>query len=206
MQIAMIRHGMTMGNTQRRYIGTTNESLCPEGIRALEAGITENCYPAADTIYVSPLKRCIETAELLYPDKKVHLVEEFREINFGIFENRNYEELKNLPAYQQWLKSGGEAAFPGGEAKTDFVQRCKRGMDRLIGEWTKDPGKWCDDRIAFVVHGGTIMALLSLFDIEKKTYYEYQTENGCCYVCETDLSAPFTLEVKKHIGIGGERG
>lgn len=206
MRITMIRHGMTLGNTQKRYIGTTDERLCPEGIQALEAGVTKGYYPAADTIYVSPLKRCIETAELLYPGKKIQPVEEFREISFGIFENRNYEELKSLPTYQQWLDSGGEAAFPGGEVKADFVKRCKRGMDRLIGEWTKDPGKWYDERVAFIVHGGTIMALLSVFDIEKKAYYEYQVENGGGYVCETDLSVPFTLEVKKRIGIGGKHG
>ena len=59
MRITMIRHGMTLGNTQKRYIGTTDERLCPEGIQALEAGVTKGYYPAADTIYVSPLKRCI---------------------------------------------------------------------------------------------------------------------------------------------------
>lgn len=206
MQITMIRHGMTRGNTQKRYIGITDESLCPEGIKALEKGITEDCYPAADTIYASPLGRCIETAKLLYPDRKIQLVDEFREINFGIFENMNYAELKDMPAYQKWLKSGGEAAFPDGESKTDFVRRCKRGMDRLLEVWTKDPEKWRDERIAFVVHGGTIMALLSVFDIEKKSYYEYQVENGGGYVCEADLFAPFTLKVKKRIMIGGDLG
>ena len=206
MRITMIRHGMTTGNTQKRYVGTTDESLCTEGVQALETGITEGCYPAVDMIYASPLRRCIETAKFLYPGKKIQLVEEFREINFGIFENRNYEELKSLPVYQQWLDSGGESAFPGGEAKTDFVHRCKRGMDRLLGEWTKDTAKWHDQRVAFVVHGGTIMALLSLYDMEKKAYYDYQVRNGCGYICETDLSMPFMLKVKRHIMIGGEHG
>ena len=61
MRITMIRHGMTLGNTQKRYIGVTDERLCPEGIQTLETGVAKGYYPAADTIYVSPLKRCIET-------------------------------------------------------------------------------------------------------------------------------------------------
>lgn len=205
MQIILIRHGMTVGNIQKRYIGSTDEALCPEGMQALNTGVEKKRYPEADVIYASPLKRCLETAEILYPDKRIRLVEEFRECSFGIFENKNYEELKEIQAYQQWLDSGGEAAFPGGEAKTDFVRRCEKGMNRLVREWKQEPEKWNDKRIAFIVHGGTIMAILSVFDLERKSFYEYQVENGGGYVCEAAISGPFRVKVTDRIILGGDR-
>ena len=36
MRIYLIRHSMTKGNKEKRYIGTTDESLCLEGIQLLE--------------------------------------------------------------------------------------------------------------------------------------------------------------------------
>lgn len=200
----MIRHGMTMGNLQKRYIGSTDEMLCDEGRRELCDGLEKNRYPVVDIVYASPLRRCIETAKLIYPGREVRLADEFRECCFGIFENRSYEELRDTKAYKQWLDSGGEVAFPGGEARSDFVRRCEAGMNRLFREWKKEPDKWHDRRIAFVVHGGTIMALLSAFDSRRKSFYEYQVENGGGFVCRSGLSEPFVIEVEKRIMIGGE--
>ena len=36
MEIMLIRHAMTAGNLQRRYVGSTDEGLCPEGIELAE--------------------------------------------------------------------------------------------------------------------------------------------------------------------------
>lgn len=63
MRVVLIRHSKTAGNLKGRYIGTTDEPLCEEGIRLLEG----KTYPAAELVYVSPMKRCRETASLIYP-------------------------------------------------------------------------------------------------------------------------------------------
>mgnify|MGYP000220020035 FL=1 len=44
-QLYLIRHSMTAGNLKKRYIGRTDESLCPEGIVLLESYIQKNIYP-----------------------------------------------------------------------------------------------------------------------------------------------------------------
>ena len=62
MKVVLIRHSKTAGNLMGRYIGTTDEPLCEEGIRLLE----NRSYPAAELVYVSPMKRCRETAALIY--------------------------------------------------------------------------------------------------------------------------------------------
>ena len=39
MIIVLIRHGMTEGNVSRRYIGITDENLCPKGQEILNENI-----------------------------------------------------------------------------------------------------------------------------------------------------------------------
>lgn len=68
-QLYLIRHSMTAGNLKKRYIGRTDEPLCPEGIALLESYIQRNVYPEVERIYVSPMKRCVETAELIFGDR-----------------------------------------------------------------------------------------------------------------------------------------
>lgn len=55
-QLYLIRHSMTAGNLKKRYIGRTDESLCPEGIVLLESYIQKNIYPEVQRVYVSPMK------------------------------------------------------------------------------------------------------------------------------------------------------
>lgn len=49
MRVVLIRHSKTGGNLKGRYIGTTDEPLCEEGIRLLEG----KTYPTAELVYVS---------------------------------------------------------------------------------------------------------------------------------------------------------
>ena len=90
MRVVLIRHSKTAGNLKGRYIGTTDEPLCEEGIRLLEG----KTYPAAELVYVSPMKRCRETASLIYPTLTQREEPLLRECDFGEFENKNYKEEK----------------------------------------------------------------------------------------------------------------
>ena len=86
MKWILIRHGQTQGNMEHRYIGCrTDESLCEQGASALQA----RKYPPVKKVYASPMKRCLETAAILYPDVPVEIIENFRECDFGDWENKN---------------------------------------------------------------------------------------------------------------------
>ncbi|MBO5144646.1 MAG: histidine phosphatase family protein [Lachnospiraceae bacterium] len=170
MKIYLIRHGMTQGNAQKRYIGKTDEPLCEEGIRQL----AERTYPEAEVIYVSPLKRCIQTAKQIYGRQKMILCDGLREMDFGLFENKNYEELKDNPDYIRWLESGGESAFPEGEGKSAFTIRCQNAFEECL----KQLQTLNAETAAFVVHGGTIMAIMEKYGTPKGEYYRWQLQNG----------------------------
>ena len=74
-RILLIRHGSTPGNMQKRYIGITDEPLSPEGmdqIRELSSELmSEQNYQnkQIDRIIVSPLKRAVQSAEILFPER-----------------------------------------------------------------------------------------------------------------------------------------
>lgn len=183
MEIYLIRHGRTKGNGERRYIGSTDEPLSENGRRelteelwkggCLKAGLKE---PGA--VYVSGLLRTRETAGLLFPGRDLILREGFNECRFGALENKTYEELKDLPAYTEWIESGGAAAPPKGESRADFTARTLRAFEEAVSEQlSKGEGQV----MALVVHGGSIMALLEHYGLPKEGFYHWQVNNGCGY-------------------------
>ena len=181
MRLYLIRHSLTEGNIKRRYIGKTDEPLCRKGIRLLEEGKADGRYPQADRIYISPMMRCRQTAELLYPGQELVAIEELEECNFGLFENKNYKELSNCPQYQEWVDSKGTLPFPGGESREEFKARCLHGFEKSLGECMKDGV----GSAAYVVHGGTIMCIMEEYVFPQKDYYDYQVGNSEGYMLET---------------------
>lgn len=149
MKWILIRHGKTQGNIEQRYIGCrTDESLCSQGVESLK----EKEYPAVQRVFVSPMKRCRETAELIYPGVPAEMIDDFRECDFGEFENKNYAELNGRADYQAWIDSNGEMPFPGGESRAEFVARCVKAFGELK---TRNQQEDC----ALIVYGCTPMLL-----------------------------------------------
>ncbi len=180
MQITLIRHGVTPGNTKKKYIGITDEGLSEEG----ENEIRVRSYPEADIVFSSPLLRCKQTARIIYPNADVQVVEQLRETDFGLFEGKNYQELSGNPAYQAWIESGGEDAFPEGESKAEATARSLAGFDKVLQK-SKDA-----KRISVICHGGTIMAILSsLFGGD---YYSYHVENGEGYTFDLSFDGVYS--------------
>lgn len=184
-QVFLLRHGRTKGNEERRYVGRTDEGLSPEGRREMEGLHDSGALVRPDYLYCSPMKRCRESAEILYPGMTGQAVEEFREIDFGDYEGKTAAELLHNPAsgYQKWIDSGGAMTFPNGEARDTFMDRCRKGFARVLTEVLKNVhrgSKESSDRekliVSIVAHGGTIMSILS--GICGGDYYDYMCGNG----------------------------
>lgn len=104
-RLTLIRHGATLSNKEGRYLGKTDEALSPEGIGMLKKAATGGNYPTADLLFSGPMKRCLETAQILYPGQTPIFVPEWTEMDFGAFEGHNYQELAGDPAYQRGIHS-----------------------------------------------------------------------------------------------------
>lgn len=171
MKLVMIRHFKTPGNLEHRYIGRTDEHL------AAAEDVETGRYPDVEVLVGSTMLRCRETAERIYGRQPDFLEEALKEKDFGAYEGKNYQELKDEKAYQEWLESGGMLPFPEGEDTEAFRQRVQKGFEdcvlRLIGQKVKSA--------AFLVHGGTIMCILSTYAEETRDFYDWQVENGNGY-------------------------
>ena len=177
--VILIRHGMTKNNLEKRYCGKKNNAdlLC-EGVEIIEKNKGEGLYPNVDLLFSSSQIRALHTAKIIYPELDPIIIDDFDETDFGEFEGKNYEDLKDNPLYQKWLDSNGEDAFPGGESKTQSCQRVKSGFIKALELSSNKNIK----SIAIVGHGGTIMALLSTYST--MNYYDCMVSTGLGYICE----------------------
>ena len=182
-KVYFIRHGATAGNLKKRYIGRTDEPLCPEGREQAQA-LNGRGMPSFDTLFVSPYLRCRQTAELVFPGKEQTVVLDLRECDFGIFEGKNYVELQGDPQYASWLERNCTGKIPQGECVEDFKERCVLSFQECMESV---------DSAAFVVHGGVIMAILEALAVPKKGFYEYHIGN-CRLICCTMTDGVLTVE------------
>jgi len=165
MLIDLYRHGETEYNRESRYLGVTDLPLSEAGKSRLKpAGYT------VGTVYTSPLVRTKETARILFPEAGLVEIPGFAEMDFGIFEGRNYQEMEHDPAYRAWVDSGCLAPCPGGESKEQFCDRVCEAFLPLIGT---------TEHLVVVAHGGTLMAIMERFALPEKGYFDWHCAPGC---------------------------
>lgn len=180
--IHLIRHGIIDGNLEGRYIGSTDKPLCDEGRALIKEYKQKYGYPKADVIFSSPMKRCVETAELIY-GKQPAVIPDFRECDFGDFEDKSEEELKEIEEFKNWR--GGDFSYrpPNGESWKDLAERLKVAFIKV----TEAMMSTKTENAVIVTHGGVIMTLMSMFAFPQKEPTEWFVKNGCGITITTDL-------------------
>lgn len=177
-KLIFIRHGATAGNLEKRYIGRTDEVLCDLGISQIQKLKEQNFQ--IDKLYVSPMLRTKQTADILFPRIPQTEVPDFRETDFGIFEGKTYAELSDCSEYQTWVDSNCLGPIPGGESVSAFKSRCCEAFCEVMAAIPENT------TTAFVVHGGTTMAILEAFAKPKQDFYHYHIPNGGIISCIWD--------------------
>ena len=175
--IHLIRHGAIDSTLQGRYIGTTDVSLSQEGKTAIRKLAATAEYPYAKVVFTSPLKRCTQTAKLIYPDTEPLVIDQLMECNFGEWENRTADELKDDPDFSKWLAGDNEIKPPRGESAADFTRRIcvmfESIVDGLIKTGTTDA--------AIITHGGVMNILLAVYGIPQAKPFEWACDSGYGY-------------------------
>ena len=156
-RIAFIRHGITEANEDGRYIGTTDLPLSSAGAQELFDKLEKLDYPNPQKVYISPLKRCKQTASIIYPN--CYTVA---------------EELMDTPEYKQYIKGGLDNPPPGGESARDMVNRCYEAIKIIISDMMYEGLT----SAAVVTHGGIIMNMLSCFGVPKRRPMDYACDFG----------------------------
>ena len=170
--ITLLRHGLTEANERKAYLGWTDSPLSMKGKREIRE--LKHRYPKYERVHTSDLLRCIETARQLFPDVDPVKRPAFREMNFGSWEGRTYEELKTNADYQKWLENPMEAAVPGGESYLLFSERIQNGWIELIAIEKHE-------KYALMTHGGVVRELLSRYAPMEKPFWDWKIPHAMGY-------------------------
>jgi len=177
MILHLIRHGKTIANEKKLYCGATDLPLSKAGIQELLVLKEQIDYPSAELYVVSGLLRTIETANLLFDQPMLNTILQLQEINFGKFEMRGYEELRQDLAYQKWLADVERVAPLGGECKQTFTKRVMEGLQKVE--------KLCylnvTSSAVVVTHGGVITTVMESYFPQQKNFYQWQPACGRGY-------------------------
>ena len=139
----LIRHGESLGNASRIYLGHTDLDLSEKGRNQAEITAEHLHSVKFDAIYSSDLLRAHNTA---LPHAKmrgllINDTQELREVNLGDWEGLHIDTLVSEHHEQfveKWLGEFGPFAFPNGES---VVHAADRFCSKLIQIAKENEGK-----------------------------------------------------------------
>lgn len=172
----LIRHGESEGSLKGQYIGRTDSKITTNGIIELQKLQKSNIYPKCGMVFSSPLSRAADSAKIIFPSQEIILNNNIREMDFGEFEGKTYEELKNNKEYTDWI-SGKLQSAPGGESNLDFATRLCIGIREIV-QTMMDSDVYS---AGVIMHGGAIMTLLSVSAVPRQKMAAWACRNGCGY-------------------------
>ncbi|MBQ8082746.1 MAG: histidine phosphatase family protein [Clostridia bacterium] len=178
MEFILVRHGKTEYNERRQYCGALDPDLSDLGRQELERSDTKAFLAehAPDMVFCSPMQRTLQTAAILLDGKDVPLVAvpELREIDFGVFEGRSFEDMKDDPEYTAWLDTNCEGPIPGGDFPDVFRDDVAVCFESLLETCRTERV----ERALIVSHGGVLGTILERFAEPEKHWYEYNFPCG----------------------------
>ncbi|MCK9443159.1 MAG: histidine phosphatase family protein [Tissierellaceae bacterium] len=181
MDIIMVRHGESEDNVvkvfSRHDIGLTEKGKS----QILDAKARLSRYNF-EKVYFSPFDRTIESLDIL--GLQGSLEPRIREINFGIFTGKTYEEILEMyPSESKaWLDDTNNYRIPEGESLLDVYIRVVDFLEEALKT---------DEDVLLVTHDCVIrLALCWVFD-EMDYFFKFKIDNGSITVISIDNKFKF---------------
>jgi 2,3-bisphosphoglycerate-dependent phosphoglycerate mutase len=152
MILDVVRHGVTAANVAGHF-SLEDEPLLESQFEQLRSA--EFRTEKYERIYVSPLRRCIDTARALGMrayEKDARLSER----NFGVFGGLTPSEClaRHREAFEAFSRFDADFAIPEGESRSQHYAR--------VASWLDEVSQVAQGRVLVVSHGGTIDFLYRL--------------------------------------------
>lgn len=156
MKLILVRHGETDWNKESRYQGQTDLELNETGKRQVEMLRNRLADTPIDLVYVSDLKRAMVSAQIITRGRDIVMVsrQELREINFGEFEGKTFEEIEAI--YPDWVPTYFDFTSYQGEGLEQVAARIKTFLSELAG---RNSSK---QTVLVVGHGGSLRVMLCI--------------------------------------------
>jgi broad specificity phosphatase PhoE len=153
-RLLLARHGQSLWNEVRKFQGSTDVELSDLGrAQAAALGRALRGYRLS-AVYVSPMRRAIETAEIALGEAEVPrtAMSELRELCLGEWEGCTVEEIRSRDGdpYAAWVTNPLDCPPPGGEPLPDVCDRVLHAIDRISAAHRHG------DDVLIVAHGGVI--------------------------------------------------
>lgn len=185
--LILVRHGATEANEAGLYIGRSESALSPRGREAAIKLCNQLEKEEIDHIYMSPSKRVKETiASLLKNCQSVQVVEALQEIDFGIWEMKDFNWLKKHYPEEitRMIEEGMRYQYPQGESLEEVHER--------VAKWLKEVlinHSGCNLLIA--AHGGTIRCILSELLVKNASlHWHFKIDPGTITIVRVEEGFP----------------
>ncbi|WP_338542243.1 histidine phosphatase family protein [Paenibacillus tundrae] len=162
--LIFIRHGTTLWNQEKRYLGHTDIGLLPEAkqeLAPLREQLQSLCW---SKLYSSDLLRCQQTLASIAPlqREQAHLDARLREIDFGEWEGKTYDQLQHIQQYRDWIDDPQNVTPPKGESWQAFTARIDSFLNTcLLHDALSEPVTVDVPQMGIVTHGGVIRYAIS---------------------------------------------
>ena len=134
MIIYCIRHGETDSNLKGIVSGRSDEGLNEKGIAQAQELNLKIADTKFDAVYVSPMRRAIETAEIIVPEYQYIIDDRIAERDLADLKNYTIDELWQNPLWnsltEKRTKEGAETFGAGLSRVQDFLSDLKKKYPR----------------------------------------------------------------------------
>lgn len=178
-EVFLVRHGESEpavpGESFPLVEGHGDPALAPEGREQAERVADRLVDQAIDAIYVTTLRRTVETAAPLAARLGIapRIERDLREVHLGDWEGGAFRHhvAEGHPAARQMMAEERWDAIPGAEPTADFRARVRAGLGRVVAAHT-------DQRVVVVSHGGVIGELVRLAVQSPRPFAFIGADNG----------------------------
>ncbi|MEG0752289.1 MAG: histidine phosphatase family protein [Angelakisella sp.] len=179
MKMVFIRHGTTHLNQQGIFCGeSVDPPLSVDGATELRSLVSDHPYPGVDRVFSSPSLRCRMTAQIIYPQHSLTIIDNLREMAFGEYDGKLSTDVHQTPHWQLREQQGELFTMPGGESYRQVSQRMISAIEEILQE-----ANGCS-QIAVVTHSLAIMWLFKSTLTVPLTRTESFCPNGMGYLTE----------------------
>ncbi|MDD4924565.1 MAG: alpha-ribazole phosphatase [Dehalococcoidales bacterium] len=171
MKLYLVRHGQTDLNKFRRFQGRIDVPLNETGMQQSQKLAVRLSSEPFDRIYVSPLARARQTAEIIHNSNNVDITisADLVEMDFGLLEGKTYEEI--IEIFPDWNPSVFDFNFAGGENLDSLAIRIKSFLDNIL--------KNRDESLNMLIisHSGCLRVILCLLlDIDVNKWWQFKID------------------------------